>query len=110
MARFTKESLKVTDLDEKVAMVALQQGTTNEGFKMSLAKNEPANMHDLQERADKYIKAEESMRKSVITFNDNQNSKKRKADKEYYVKDRNSKDEKTSDSTSKKPIGPHSFG
>ena len=40
--RFTKEALKVPDLDEKVAMIALQQGTTDVYFKMSLAKHAPA--------------------------------------------------------------------
>ena len=35
---FTKEALKVPDLDDKVAMIALQQGTRDEFFKMSLAK------------------------------------------------------------------------
>ena len=37
--RFTKEALKVPDLDDKVAMIALQQGTRDEFFKMSLAKH-----------------------------------------------------------------------
>ncbi|KAL8116199.1 hypothetical protein AgCh_022626 [Apium graveolens] len=36
--RFTKEALKVPDLDDKVAMIALQQGTRDEFFKISLAK------------------------------------------------------------------------
>ena len=39
--RFTKEALKVPDLDEKVAMIALQQGTTDTFFKRSLAKQAP---------------------------------------------------------------------
>ena len=38
---FTKEALKVPDLDDKVAMIALQQGTRDEFFKMSLAKRPP---------------------------------------------------------------------
>ena len=36
--RFTREALKVPDLDQKVAMVALQQGTSDVHFKRSLAK------------------------------------------------------------------------
>ena len=36
--RFTKEALKVPELDEKVAMISLQQGTTVTFFKRSLAK------------------------------------------------------------------------
>ena len=63
--RFTKEALKVPDLDEKVAMIALQQGTTDTFFKRSLAKQAPEDMNALQERAGKYIKAEESLRKDT---------------------------------------------
>ena len=44
-------------------MIALQQGTTATLFKRSLAKKAPEDMNALQERAVKYIKAEESLRK-----------------------------------------------
>ena len=60
---FTKEALKVPDLDQKVAMITLQQGTTDDNFRRSLAKRAPDNMNDLQKRAGKYIMAEESLRK-----------------------------------------------
>ncbi|XP_074378709.1 uncharacterized protein LOC141720259 [Apium graveolens] len=56
--RFTKEALKVPDLDDKVAMIALQQGTRNEFFKMSLAKRPPKSMLQLQDRAGKQLKDE----------------------------------------------------
>ena len=49
--RFTKEALKVPDLDEKVAMIALQQGMTDTFFKRSLSKKAPEDMNALQERA-----------------------------------------------------------
>ena len=61
--RFTKEALKVLDLDQKVAMITFQQGTTDDNFRRSLAKRAPDNMNDLQKRAGKYIMAEESLRK-----------------------------------------------
>lgn len=63
---FTKEALKVLDLDQKVAMIVLQQGTTDDNFHRSLAKRAPDNMNELQERARKYIKAEESLKKSQV--------------------------------------------
>ena len=85
--RFTKEALKVPDLDDKVAMIALQQGTRDEFFKMSLAKRPPENMLRLQERAGKYIKVEESMRKTVVS-NEPTGGKKRKTDLEYIAKDK----------------------
>lgn len=65
VTRVTKEVLKVPDLDEKIVTIALQQGTMNEHFKMSLAKHPPKSMLKLQERGGKYIKAEQSMKKPI---------------------------------------------
>ena len=106
--RFTKEALKVPDLDEKVAMIALQQGTTDPYFKRSLAKHPPENMLLLQDRAGKYIKAEESMKKTFVSVATNgNNNKKRKGDQEYDAQDKYSKTEKDSDSAPKKStLGP----
>ncbi|XP_074337258.1 uncharacterized protein LOC141674448 [Apium graveolens] len=85
--RFTKEALKVPDLDDKVAMIALQQGTRDEFFKMSLAKRPPESMLQLQDRAEKYIKVEESMKKTVVN-NEPTGNKKRKTDQEYDAKEK----------------------
>lgn len=65
MNRFTNEALKVPDLDQKVAMVAMKQVTSDENFRRSLAKRAPETMNALQERAWKYIKAEESIIKAL---------------------------------------------
>ena len=80
MNHFTKEASKVPDLDQKVVMIALQQGITDDNFRQSLAKRAPDNMNDLQERAEKYIKADESLRKSQNNEGPNTNSKKRGSD------------------------------
>ncbi|KAL8126173.1 hypothetical protein AgCh_013456 [Apium graveolens] len=85
--RFTKEALKVPDLDDKVAMIALRQGIRDEFFKMSLAKCPPESMLQLQDMVGKYIKVEESMRKMVVN-NEPASGKKRKTDLEYIVKDK----------------------
>lgn len=58
---FTKDALKVPNLDDKVTMIALQQRTTNINFKMSLEKCVPECMLQLQDRAEKYIKIDEAM-------------------------------------------------
>ena len=92
--KFTKEALKVPDIDEKVAMTSLQQGTINVYFKMFLAKHDPQDMNQLQERDDKYIKAEKIMRKSHPQPD---NGKKRKSEERYDARDKfqwaeNSKD------------------
>ncbi|KAK1368417.1 hypothetical protein POM88_034509 [Heracleum sosnowskyi] len=47
--RFTREALKVPDLEDRVAMIALQQGTTDDHFKRSLAKHPPESMLKLQD-------------------------------------------------------------
>ena len=83
MNRFTKKALKVPDLDHKVAMISLQQGTTDDNLRRSLAKRAPDNMNELQERAEKYIKAEESMRKSQNNQGPTSDFKKRGNDIEY---------------------------
>ncbi|XP_074377033.1 uncharacterized protein LOC141718551 [Apium graveolens] len=98
---FRKEALKVPDFDDKVAMIALQQGTRDEFFKMSLAKRPPESMLQLQNRAGKYIKVEESMRKTVVN-NEPAGSKKRKTGLEYNFKDKYPRTEKDVDSTPKK--------
>ncbi|XP_074342642.1 uncharacterized protein LOC141680269 [Apium graveolens] len=99
--RFMKEALKVPDLDDKVAMIALQQGTRDEFFKMSLAKRPPESMLQLQDRAGKYIKVEESMKKTAVN-NEPTGNKKRKMDQEYDAKDKYPRIAKSSDSSSSK--------
>ena len=47
---FSKEALKVPNLDKKVAMSALKQGMTNTFFKRSFTKQAPEDMNALQER------------------------------------------------------------
>ncbi|XP_074352192.1 uncharacterized protein LOC141691366 [Apium graveolens] len=85
--RFKKEALEFPDLDDKVAMIALQQGTKDECFKMSLANRPLENMLQLQSRAGKYIQVEESMKKMMVN-NEPGGGKKRKIYQEYDVKDK----------------------
>nr|XP_017250817.1 PREDICTED: uncharacterized protein LOC108221449 [Daucus carota subsp. sativus] len=106
MNRFTKEVLKVPDLDQKVAMIALQQGTTDDNFRRSLAQRAPDNMNDLQERAGKYIKAEESLRKSQNNHGPNTNFKKRGNDTEYNAENKYPKRDDDEKSPVKKKLGP----
>ncbi|XP_074361298.1 uncharacterized protein LOC141701569 [Apium graveolens] len=101
LIRFMKEALKVSDLDDKVAMIALQQGTRDEFFKMSLVKFPPESLLQLQDRAGKYIKMEESMKKTTVN-NEPTANKKRKTDQEYDAKDKYPRISKSSDSSSSK--------
>ncbi|XP_063949952.1 uncharacterized protein LOC108221433 [Daucus carota subsp. sativus] len=106
MNRFTKEALKVLNLDQKVAMIALQQGTIDDNFRRSLAQRAPDNMNDLQERAGKYIKVEESLRKSQNNQGPNTNFKKRGSDAEYNAENKYSKKNDGEKSPAKKKLGP----
>ena len=103
--RFTREALKVPDLDQKVDMMALQQGTSDVHFKRSLAKHPSEDMQMLQERAGKYIKAAESLRKTIPTSEGN--DKKRKGDHDYGHQYKYPRTERDSDSASKGQRGPH---
>ncbi|XP_074326888.1 uncharacterized protein LOC141664832 [Apium graveolens] len=106
--RFTKEALKVPNLDDKVAMIALQQGTKDEFFKTSLAKRPPENMLQLQSRARKYIQVEESMKKTMVN-NEPTGGKKRKTNQEYSAKDKYPRVNKEADSPLKKRIPGQKF-
>ena len=106
MNRFTKKALKVPDLDQKVAMIALQQGTTDDNFRRSLAKRAPETMSELQERAGKYIKAEESLKKAQTYQVSNSNPKKRGNDDNYDRDAKQPRTEKNEDTSAKKKNGP----
>ncbi|XP_063950795.1 uncharacterized protein LOC135153038 [Daucus carota subsp. sativus] len=106
MNRFTKEALKVPDLDQKVAMIALQQGSTDDNLRRSLAKRAPENMNELQERAGKYIKAEESLKKSQNNQGPTLNPKKRGNNTEYNADSKYSKTGDNDKSPTKKRAGP----
>ncbi|XP_063939813.1 uncharacterized protein LOC135148496 [Daucus carota subsp. sativus] len=87
-------------------MIALQQGTTDDNFRRSLAKRAPENMNELQERAGKYIKAEESLKKSQNNQGPTPNPKKRGNDTEYNADNKYSKTGDGDKSPTKKKAGP----
>ncbi|XP_017256327.2 uncharacterized protein LOC108225883 [Daucus carota subsp. sativus] len=63
-------------------------------------------MNELQERAGKYIKAEESLKKSQVVQGQASNSKKRGKDTEYNANSKYSKTEDDDKSSTKKKSGP----
>nr|XP_017228849.1 PREDICTED: uncharacterized protein LOC108204072 [Daucus carota subsp. sativus] len=87
-------------------MIALQQGTRDDNFRRSLAKRAPENMNELQERAGKYIKAEESLKKSQNNQGPTPNPKKRGNDTEYNADSKYSKTGDGDKSPTKKKAGP----
>ncbi|XP_074342535.1 uncharacterized protein LOC141680125 [Apium graveolens] len=69
---------------------------------MSLAKRPPGSMLQLQDRVGKYIKVEESMKKTAVNNEPTGNKKKKKTDQEYDAKDKYPCIGKNSDSSSYK--------
>ncbi|XP_063939715.1 uncharacterized protein LOC135148429 [Daucus carota subsp. sativus] len=70
------------------------------------AKRAPDNMNDLQERAGKYFKAEESLIKSQNNQGPNTNFKKRGNDAEYNTENKYPKKDDDEKSPAKRKIGP----
>jgi hypothetical protein len=69
---------------------------------MSLAKHPPESMTELQQRVGKYIKAEESMKKTDTGGGNNGGSNKRKETQEYDARDKYPRTAKDSDSPPKR--------
>ncbi|XP_022891892.1 uncharacterized protein LOC111406746 [Olea europaea var. sylvestris] len=60
LARFSRATLGVKDLQILVVVTALMNGTQNQAFKMSLSKNPPELMYELLKKGEKYVDAEEA--------------------------------------------------
>jgi hypothetical protein len=60
LAKFSRATLGIRDLQMSAVVTALMNGTRNRAFKMSLSKNPPESMHDLLKKGDKYVNAEEA--------------------------------------------------
>lgn len=56
---FTKETLRVPNLDQSITIVALADRTTNEHLKVSLIQNPPTTIAELQRKAGKYMVVED---------------------------------------------------
>ncbi|XP_052206769.1 uncharacterized protein LOC127811096 [Diospyros lotus] len=62
VARFNEEALSIDKFDQRIAMVALQNGLRAGPFAQSLAKTPPRTFTEALARANKYINAEEVMK------------------------------------------------
>ncbi|KAL2474445.1 Uncharacterized protein Adt_35181 [Abeliophyllum distichum] len=60
LARFSRATLGIKDLQMSAVVTAIMNGTRNRTFKMSLSKNPLESMHDLLKKGDKYVDAEEA--------------------------------------------------
>ncbi|WOH00670.1 hypothetical protein DCAR_0520043 [Daucus carota subsp. sativus] len=89
-----------THAKSSASLMNLHQGK-NESLREA-----PDNMNDLQERAGKYIKAEESLRKSQNNQGPNTNFKKRGNDTEYNAENKYSRKEDEEKLPAKKKVGP----
>ncbi|KAL2541872.1 Uncharacterized protein Adt_02850 [Abeliophyllum distichum] len=62
LARFSRATLGIKDLQMSAVVTAIMNGTWNRSFKMSLSKSPPESMQKLFRKGDKYVDAEEAER------------------------------------------------
>ncbi|XP_021620550.1 uncharacterized protein LOC110620912 [Manihot esculenta] len=61
VARFNTEALQVPELDEGRAVEAMQKGTTSAEFFGSLSRKPPTSLAELMQRAEKYIRQDDTL-------------------------------------------------
>ncbi|XP_052204114.1 uncharacterized protein LOC127809395 [Diospyros lotus] len=86
VARFNEEALSIDEFDQRIAMVALQNGLRAGPFAQSLAKTLPRTFTEALTRANKYINAEEVMKVKRVEQPDKkerEKEKKKSVDKNY---------------------------
>nr|XP_023895661.1 uncharacterized protein LOC112007537 [Quercus suber] len=59
--RFTRDSLEVDEADDKVQLTTFKAGLKSREFVVSLAKNPPKTMAEMQLKAQKYMNAEDAL-------------------------------------------------
>ncbi|KAK1357420.1 hypothetical protein POM88_050676 [Heracleum sosnowskyi] len=99
--RFTRQALKVPDLEDKVATIGNKEPLTT-SLKGLWQSTPPESILKLQDMARKYIKDEEIMRKYEPNSGGNGNEKKRKETQEYDARDKYPRTTEDSDPAPKK--------
>ena len=61
MKRFTRETLEVDDVDDKVQLTTFKAGLKSREFVVSLAKNPSKMMAEILLKAQKYMNAEDAL-------------------------------------------------
>ena len=61
MKRFTRETLEVNKVDDKVQLTTFKAGLKSREFVVSLAKNPPKNTTEMLLKAQKYMNAEDAL-------------------------------------------------
>ena len=61
MKRFTRETLKVDETDNKVQLTTFKGGLKSREFMASLAKNPPKTMAEMLLKAQKYMNAKDAL-------------------------------------------------
>ncbi|XP_022858608.1 uncharacterized protein LOC111379468 [Olea europaea var. sylvestris] len=99
LARFSRATLGIRDLQMSAVVTALMNGTRNRAFKMSLSKNPPESMHDILKKGDKYVDTEEA-EKVTKNLRDGRETEANKR-KTYDEQKHNDKNKQKSECTSK---------
>ena len=61
MKRFTRETLEVDEVDDKVQLTTFKAGLKSKEFVVSLAKNPPKTMAEMLLKAQKYLNVEDAL-------------------------------------------------
>ena len=78
MKRFTRETLEVDEVDDKVQLTTFKAGLKFREFVVSLTKNPPKTMVKLLLKAQKYMNIEDTL--ATIKDREKTNEKRRKED------------------------------
>ena len=61
MKRFTRETLEVDEVEDKVQLTTFKAGLKSKEFVVSLAKNPPKTMAEMLLKAQKYLNVEDAL-------------------------------------------------
>ena len=61
MKRFTRETLEVDEVDNKVQLMTFKAGSKSREFMVSLSKNPPKTMAEMLLQAQKYMNSEDAL-------------------------------------------------
>ena len=78
MKHFTRESLKVNKVDDKMQLTTFKAGLKSREFMVSLTKNPPKKMTEMLLKAQKYMSTEDTL--TTIKDGEKSNQKGRKED------------------------------
>ena len=104
MKRFTRETLEVDEVDDKVQLTTFKAGLKSREFVVSLAKNPPKTMEEMLLKAQKYMNAEDAL---AAIKDEKKTSEKGRKEEDCRGRKRKHQDRQTSDEGKRKDEKAH---